>query len=409
MRKLNLTEAKNTHMTHLEDSVFLDGVQGTRQAIDYVRQMRDTLNGHASRPITTSVKWDGAPAIFVGPHPETGKFFVAKKSLFNKTPLYYSSLAEIDQSTDIPQGLKSKFKLAYTYLKPLGIDQIIQGDFLYDATEVYAEKIDGEDLIMFHPNTIVYAFPKNTPIGKTIQRSKFGIVWHTTYSGTTIESLRASFGVKMPRSSSDIFQVDAMYSDVSGSASLTDKESRSLRNNLSMIGTAFQKTPPNAFASFTKVPELQALALVYCNSFVRNNTSIKPATAATGFVHYVIEYFKSKEDKLKTPRGKTAAKAKAQPVMRALTQIPKAQLTNIFQIYVLLQQSKNLLVMKLNSRGFGQTFLKTNDGYRVTGQEGFVAIDHLSGNAVKFVDRLEFSLANFDPKFIKGWQSNARR
>ena len=107
MRKLNLTEAKNTHMTHLEDSVFLDGIQGTRQAIEYVRQMRDTLNGHASRPIKTSVKWDGAPAIFVGPHPETGEFFVAKKSLFNKTPLYYSSLAEIDQSADIPQGLNS--------------------------------------------------------------------------------------------------------------------------------------------------------------------------------------------------------------------------------------------------------------------------------------------------------------
>jgi hypothetical protein len=409
MRKLNLTEAKNTHMTHLEDSVFLDGIQGTRQAIEYVRQMRDTLNGHASRPIKTSVKWDGAPAIFVGPHPETGEFFVAKKSLFNKTPLYYSSLAEIDQSADIPQGLKSKFKLAYTHLKPLGIDQIIQGDFLYDSSEVYSEKMDGEDLIMFHPNTIVYAFPKDTPIGKTIQRTKFGIVWHTTYTGANIDSLRASFGVKMPRPSADVFQVDAMYSDVSGSASLTEKESKALRKNLSMIGTAFQKTQPGAFAAFTKVPDLQKLALVYCNSFVRNNTNIKPATAASGFVHYVIEYYKKMENKLKTPRGKTGVRQKAQPVMRVLTQVPKAQLTNIFQIYVLLQQSKNLLVMKLNSRGFGQTFLKTNDGYRVTGQEGFVAIDHLSGNAVKFVDRLEFSLANFDSKFLKGWQSNARR
>jgi hypothetical protein len=409
MRKLNLTEAKNTHMTHLEDSVFLDGVNGTRQAIKYIQQMRDTLNGHSDRPIKTSVKWDGAPAIFVGPHPETGEFFVAKKSLFNKTPLYYSSLSEIDNSPDLPQSLKSKFKLAYTYLKPLGIDRIIQGDFLYDSSEVYNEKMDGEDLIMFHPNTIAYAFPKGTPIGKKILKSKFGIVWHTTYSGTSIDKLQASFGVSMPRDSNDVFQVDAMYTDVSGSASLTARESKYLQKNLSMIGTAFRKTQPRAFEAFTKVPELQRLIMTYCNSFVRNNTNIKPAAAATGFVHYVIEYYKNMERKLKTERGKTGVRQKSQPVMRVLTQVPKAQLTQIFQIYVLLQQSKNLLVKKLNSRGFGKTFLKTNDGYLVTGQEGFVAIDHMSGNAVKFVDRLEFSLANFDAKFLKGWQSNARR
>ena len=396
-------------MTHLEDSVFLDGVNGTRQAIKYIQQMRDTLNGHAASPITTSVKWDGAPAIFVGPHPETGEFFVAKKSLFNKTPLYYSSLAEIDQSPDLGAELKKKFKLAYTYLKPLGIDTVIQGDFLFDSSEVYGEKMDGEDLLMFHPNTIAYAFPKNTPIGKKILKSKFGIVWHTTYTGKDIQSLKASFGVKMPRESNDIFQVDAMYKDVSGSASLTARESKYLQKNLSMIGTAFRKTQPRAFEAFTKVPELQKLATVYANSFVRNNTRMKPAAAATGFVHYVLEVYKKQESKLKTERGRQGVRAKSQPVMRVLTQIPKAQMTNIFTIYVLLQQSKNLLVKKLNSRGFGKTFLKTKDGYLVTGQEGFVAVDHISGNAVKFVDRLGFSLANFDDKYLKGWQSNARR
>jgi hypothetical protein len=46
----------------------------------------------------------------------------------------------------------------------------------------------------------------------------------------------------------------------------------------------------------------------------------------------------------------------------------------------------------------------TKNGYEVTGVEGYVAIDHLTGNAVKLVDRLRFSYANFSPEVIKGWQ-----
>ena len=46
------------------------------------------------------------------------------------------------------------------------------------------------------------------------------------------------------------------------------------------------------------------------------------------------------------------------------------------------------------------TFIKSEKGYEVTGEEGFVAVDRM-GNALKLVDRLEFSRANFT--MPKGW------
>jgi len=63
-----------------------------------------------------------------------------------------------------------------------------------------------------------------------------------------------------------------------------------------------------------------------------------------------------------------------------------------------------MLIRKLDKTKSIGTFLKTADGFKVTEQEGFVAIDRMGKNAVKLVDRLQFSNANFSPEIIKGWQ-----
>ena len=83
-----ITEQKNTHMTHIEDKVLYGGVNGTRQAIFALRDMRDMLRWDGGR---VSVKWDGAPAVFAGTDPSDGKFFVAKKGIFNKNPKVYKT------------------------------------------------------------------------------------------------------------------------------------------------------------------------------------------------------------------------------------------------------------------------------------------------------------------------------
>ena len=148
-----ITEQKNTHMTHIEDKVLYGGVKGTREAINALRNVRDMLAGKSSSKLST--KWDGAPAIFCGEDPRDGEFFVAKKGIFAKNPKVYKTNADIDADTS--GDLADKLKLALKHLKPLGIKQVIQGDFLFTKQDLSKEKIDGKQYLTFHPNTIIYA------------------------------------------------------------------------------------------------------------------------------------------------------------------------------------------------------------------------------------------------------------
>ena len=123
---------KNTHLNHLEDNVFLGGIDGTRDSIDFLRKFRDLLQGRSKQAVNTSVKWDGAPALWIGPSPENGELMIAKKSLFNKIPLFYQSVAEIENSKDLSDELKKKFKMAFQMYDGVKMDKILQGDFLFD-------------------------------------------------------------------------------------------------------------------------------------------------------------------------------------------------------------------------------------------------------------------------------------
>ena len=110
-----LTEAagKNLHLEHLEDEILNFGIAGGRSAINFVRSLRDMFAGKSGSAMSVTVKWDGAPAIFAGPHPETGKFFVAKNSLFNKKPKFYHTNAEIN--ADVSGALAEKFRTSLKY------------------------------------------------------------------------------------------------------------------------------------------------------------------------------------------------------------------------------------------------------------------------------------------------------
>jgi hypothetical protein len=189
--KNQLSEAagKNTHMIHIEDLIIDGGVKGARQAIIALRSLRDMLSGNTKAAVDVTVKWDGAPAVFAGEDPRDGQFFVAKKGIFNADPKVYKSHADIDADTS--GDLSKKLKMAYDYLKPLGIKGVIQGDFMFDKSDLKKENINGVSHIVFHPNTIAYAVPTGSALAKTIGSAKIGIVWHTTYSGATFETMRA--------------------------------------------------------------------------------------------------------------------------------------------------------------------------------------------------------------------------
>ena len=406
-RYLEEASGKNLHMTHLEDAVIDGGVKGTRNVINYLRALRDMLAGNASAPVTISVKWDGAPAIFAGIDPSDGKFFIAKKGVFNKTPKIYKTNDEIDN--DLSGELNSKFKIALAELSKLGISEgVVQGDFLYTAEDIKTETIDGESYITFHPNTIVYAIPAKSALAKQIQRSKIGVVWHTTYRGSDFESMQASFGkaiVPGLKAVSSVWNVDATFEDRSGTATFTGTETAEFTSLLSQAGTLFRSINSKVLNELGNNEELNSRTNVFINKKVRQGSRIGDAA---GFVielqRDIEEYYQGQIDSKKSKKGKDTQIAKRDAALSIFTKRNLKELQKVFTLYNILVDAKLLVIAKLDTVGGLRTLLKTKKGFEVTGQEGFVAIDHLGTGSLKLVDRLQFSKANFSTEYIKGWQ-----
>ena len=400
-----ITEEKNVHMEHLEDSVLNFGVKGARSAINYLQSLRDMLSGNVDSGVNTTVKWDGAPAIFAGIDPTDGNFFVAKKGIFNKNPKIYKTDKEID--ADLSGDLADKFKLALKHLPSLGIDGVVQGDFLYSKDTLNTDTIDGEKVVTFHPNTIVYAVPFNSDLGRTIRRSSIGIVWHTTYTGDSFESMKASFGKDIStklKKTSQVWHTDATYRDVSGRATMTDDETKKVTKILSDAGRAFKKISPSVLNEIADNEELKTRIKTHFNSKVREGKQVtNPKRHVRDLVDYVIKYYDKQIDSKKTERGKQPWMEKKKEMMKFFGRSNMNDLIQIFTLMNLIIQSKEMIIQKMDQASSIGTFLKTRNGFEVTAPEGYVAIDR-DGNSVKLVNRMEFSRANFSDDIIKGWQ-----
>lgn len=393
-------------MTHLEDLLLDGGVEGTREVINYLRALRDMLAGNAKAPVNLTVKFDGAPAVFAGIDPSDKKFFVAKKGIFNKNPKVYKSNKDIDD--DIAKGdLNTKLKLALKHLPALGIKGVVQGDFLYSKKDIRKVTIDGEPHITFHPNTIVYAIPEKSKLARQILSTEIGVVWHTTYRGNSFESMSASFGEEIAsklRRSRKVWSVDATYKDVSGSANMTQTETDSVTELLSKAGTMFNQVDATTLDGISEDPDLLIRVKRFINMKVTDGERITNTSKfVSDLMNYIYDYYQLEMDKLKTDAAKERKKARMKEVLSYFSKNDKAQIVKLFDLYNIVVDAKLSIITKLDKTKTVGTFLKTADGYKVTEQEGFVAIDKI-GKAVKLVDRMNFSKANFSTDYIKGWQ-----
>ena len=400
-----LAESKNTHMEHIEDNVLNGGVDGARQAINFLRSLRDMLAGSSKSAVDTTVKWDGAPAIFAGVDPNDGKFFVAKKGIFNKNPKVYKSEADIDADTS--GDLASKLKAALRNFSSLGITGVVQGDLLFTKSDLKTIRFDGQQYISFHPNTIVYAVPKNSPLGRQIAKAEIGVVWHTTYSGDSFESMRATFAKPIAsglKSSSKVFSTDAVYRDVSGKVTMTDVETKKVTAILSDAGKIFNQIDRATLNGISDNEELLQRTKTFMNTKVRQGQRVtNTAQLADELVKYLMDYFSVEAEKKKTEKGKSGVRARQTDVMSYFSRVDKRKVKLIFDLMNKIVDAKIIIINKMDQAKEIETLLQTSDGYKVTGQEGYVAIDK-AGNADKLVDRLQFSYANFSPDVKKGWQ-----
>ena len=398
---------KNLHLEHLEDEIINFGVDGGRAAINFLRSLRDMLAGANRSSVNMTVKWDGAPAIFCGIDPDDDKFFVAKKSVFNVNPKLYKTEQEIND--DLSGTLNEKFKVALRELSKLGIKGVLQGDLMF-TDDIEETEIDRKKYYTFQPNTIVYAVPVKSDLGKRIKKSKIGVVFHTTYTGKSLPDMKASFGADISKlnTPSSVWMDDATYKDVSGRATFTQKETESITAILSQTGKTFNKISGPKLRKFLSLQNNMTGVLAgaslktYNNSKVRAGEKINnPAVHAKGYEKWVFDSIQKQIDKVKSDKGKE----KYQNLQKEYVREVKRHTSNLVQLIIfqnLLVDAKMQIIEKLNSvKGLTDTFIRTPNGYKVTNPEGYVAIDRVSGGAVKLVDRLEFSFNNFTA--VKAW------
>jgi len=392
---------KNTHLEHIEDLIFLQGVAGAKSALQYINSVRDMLEEGGSIGKGVTVKWDGAPAIVTGIDPQDGKFFVAKKGAFNVSPKLYKSNQDID-SDITKEGLNAKMKIALAELGKLGIQGVVQGDMMYTKADLESADIDGEESWVFQPNTITYAVPKDSKLGKRIAQSEMGIIFHTTYTGDSVPEMTATFGADVSglNKISSVWVDDAVYKDLSGQASLSASENAQILRGLNAAAGALKS------ADFTAVSgEYNALLMQYVNARIRRgDTQIDDAQSfASDFTQWYTDYIQKEIAKLKNQDPESPAVKKRNEKIQAQNKFVNDNIEGIagaLAVYKDIIALKNMLINKLNKVDSIKSLIRTDTGYTVTNPEGFVAIGKDSG-AVKLVDRMEFSKQNFNA--VKNW------
>ena len=406
--KRHIAEAKNTHMTHIEDMVIDGGVNGARSAILALRDLRDMLAGHDNSSKQVTVKWDGAPAVFAGIDPADGKFFVAKKGIFNKNPKVYKSVKDV--RADTSGDLAAKLTVAFQELSKLGIKSgVYQGDIMFTKKDLKNETIDGIKYITFHPNTIVYAVPIEA--AKEIKAAKIGVVWHTYYSGSTFETMSASFGVTTAafKNVRSVWQKSANLPDVSHAATLSKKETDEITTHISNAGKLFKKIAASTLKDVATNPDINLFINTFRNTKVRAQEEVlDSSTYVDELISWISSRYDTEKERLKSDAGKDRKEQAKLAALEFFSDDNKAGLISMLDMQNELVQAKKKLLVHLDSIDSINTFVKTKDGFRVTGAEGYVAIDHLTNGAVKIVDRMEFSYNNFSKDIIKGWESEPR-
>jgi hypothetical protein len=393
----------NLHLEHLEDHVLNRGVTGAREAINFLQSLRDMLAGQSQSKVNITTKWDGAPAVICGINPNNKKFFVGTKSVFNKDGKINYTDADIDANHPNP-GLNSKLKTALAFLPKLGITGILQGDMLFTKGDISRQTIDGTSYITFQPNTIVYAVSSDTIMAKKMLEAQIGIVFHTSYSGRTMDTLKASFNIDIGRfkGTKDVWFRDASFVDASGTATFTAEETKAITSILSEAGRTFQTIAPLVL---NRIATSEAL-LMEIKTF--NNTKVRSGEVIRDTRKHVLELQRWAEAKynkniLDAKKEDTKKKRIAEKnEMMRFYRSNAIQLKLIFDLMNLIVEAKNKIIRKLETiKTSVDTFVRTDDGYKITGPEGFVAVDRLSGGALKLVDRMEFSQQNFNA--AKAW------
>lgn len=391
-----LTEAVNTHLYHIEEDIIRNGLVGAKSAVRYLYGLVDMLEGSANADVRATVKWDGAPAIVCGKDPLNGKFFVGTKSVFNaRNPKINYSFEDIDRNHP-DKELNKKLKYAHRYLGNLNIQGVVQGDLMFVPGMIKPERIDGEAFLTFTPNTITYAVQKGSKLYDKITKAKIGIVFHTRYEGDTMDTLSAQFGVDVSEFGQDanVWYDDAYFKDFTGTATFKQTESLALKTAIKQIDQLTDAVPMPLWMKLSTNKDFVQYMLQFINAQIRKGKVTQdPKQMMQQYINYYRDIQQQAKEKLKTDQAKSK-RDQAVAVMGKLFAENQRGVEAIIKIHNATIQIKNKIIKQINDVQSTKQFIKTDQGYQVTNPEGYVAIDN-DGQAVKLVDRLTFSKANF--------------
>ena len=389
-----LLEFKRTHLEHIEDIIITDGFDGGKAVIEYFRGLLLTLKGSSSEAVSVSVKWDGAPAVVCGTHPETGKFFVATKSAFaQKAKVNYTKkdIANNHGTDDLGQKLLK----CLVHLRKLNIQGVVQGDLLFTDDDIVRKNLNNVPHITFTPNQITYAVPETSDVGKRIDAAKVGIIFHTSYNGETLADMTASAGadVESFAQSPDVFFDNATYRDVSGSAKFTDKETQQFYNSIERLENLLNNVPRDLSSILGQNNDFVGNFQLYINAMVKQGELPSNVNQfLQGFKKFYVDRMQQQIAGLKAQKALALRQEKIKQMPIFMSKI-KRPLQAMLTFYKAVQQLKGFVLKKMNQAMAIGSFQQTDSGLEVTDPEGFVAVDK-TGNAVKLVDRLGFSRRN---------------
>ena len=397
-----LTEAVNVHLYHIEEDIIRNGLVGAKSAVNYLNGLVNMMGGDTSNRVRVTVKWDGAPAIICGRDPLNGKFFVGTKSVFNaKTPKVNYTFQDIDRNHP-DKGLNKKLKYAHRYLERLNIPGVVQGDLMFTPGDIKPERIDGEAYLTFTPNTITYAVQKGSKLYDQVTKAKIGIVFHTQYSGDTLQNMDAEFGVDVGEfgQDSNVWYDDAYFKDMTGTATFTSDEVRSLKTQIAQIDQLIEQVPMPLWMKLSTNKEFTTYMMQFINQQVRQG---KLGGNAKQMMQQFLNYYRDVQAQAKEKLKTDKAKDKRDQMVAMMGKLFTDNMEGVLKILQIHNQTisiKNSILKQINSVKATKQFIKTDQGFQVTNPEGYVAIDN-DGQAVKLVDRLTFSKQNFNAQ--KNW------
>jgi hypothetical protein len=389
-----LNEFKRTHLQHIEDIILTDGHAGGTSVIEYFQGILQTLQGSAEQPINVSVKWDGAPAVVCGTNPENGKWFVGTKGVFGKTPKLNYTKDDISRNHG-QDDLGQKLLKCLVHLKKLNIQGIVQGDYMFDRDTLQRQSTAGENQLTFKPNTITYAVPEDSDLGKQMSAAQLGIIFHTTYTGDRIDNLQAKYGADVAAfaRTPDVWFDNATYKNVSGTANFTAEEQAQFTEGMEKLKTMLTKVPTNLSAMLGVNKDFLPFFMLFINDQIKKG--VLP-TDTNEYLKDFAEFYQGRMQQqaagLKAQKALQLRQQKMKDMPQFLKQMQRP-LAAMMAFYKEVIKLKKLTLDKMNKATAIGTFAQTDSGLEVTDPEGFVAVGK-AGDAVKLVDRLGFSRKN---------------